>query len=435
MLLGVVCGSAVLGVAATLVPTALLWRGAGRIARDLRASAADARVQRVQIGLVVLQVAAALTLVSGAALMARSVRGLLGVELGLARSDVVVASVSLAPRAPLERRIAFLEIADRIGGLAGTRRAGLISQLPLRDLGWGGPVLVEGRPQPSEADAPFAYFRVVTPGALDALGVPLLVGRAFSDADDASAEPVALINRSFADTLWGREDPIGRRIASPGFEGEVWATVVGVVGDVRADGPAWGAASMFYRPLAQTAPPAEFTLVLRAADVASSAVAAPLRAEVAAIDPLAAVHRIATMDDVLRDAIGQPLRLRFFLTLLGGLALAVGSAGVFGMVSYAVGRRTREYGIRMVLGADGGSLVRGEVRRAVLTVLLGGALGVAASLVAARALGSFLFGVAPGDPWSLAAALALLLLAGVGAAVVPAARAGRVDPLRSLRAE
>jgi hypothetical protein len=276
---------------------------------------------------------------------------------------------------------------------------------------------------------------VVTPGALDALGIALVKGRALSDADGASAEPVVLINRSFADTLWGGADPIGRRVSSPGFEGDLWATVVGVVEDVRVDGPAWGAGSMFYRPLAQTAPPPELTLVLRTDPGSGPAAVAPLRAEVAAVDPLAAVHRISTMDEVLRESIGQPLRLRFFLTLLGGLALAVGSAGVFGMVSYAVGRRTREYGIRMVLGADGRTLVRAEVRRAALTVLLGGALGVAASLVAARALGSFLFGVGPTDPWSLAAALALLLCAGVGAAIVPAARAGRVDPLRSLRAE
>jgi putative ABC transport system permease protein len=175
--------------------------------------------------------------------------------------------------------------------------------------------------------------------------------------------------------------------------------------------------------------------VLRTDGGSIAAVAGPLRTEVAAVDPLAAVHRVATMDDVLRDAIGQPLRLRVFLTLLAGLALAVGSVGVFGMVSYSVGRRTREYGIRMVLGADGRSLVRDEVRRAALTVMLGGALGVVVSLAATRALRSFLFGVGPADPGSIAAAFALLLVVGVGAAVVPAVRAGRADPLRSLTAE
>jgi hypothetical protein len=353
--------------------------------------------------------------------------------LGLRRADVLVASVSLAPRSPAERGASYQDLIDRLGRVPGVARAGLISRLPLRDLGWAGPVLVEGRAQASESDAPLAYFRQVTPDALDALGISLVRGRGFSDADDASAEPVVLINRSFADTLWRGEDPLGRRVASVGFEGELWATVVGVLEDVRVDGPAAAAGSMFYRPLAQTGAPPELAVVLRTVAAEGTNVVAPLRAEVAAVDPLAAIHRVATMDDVLRTAIGQPLRLRFFLALLAGLALAVGSAGVFGMVSYAVGRRTPEYGIRMVLGADGRSLVRGEVRRAVRIVAFGGVLGVGASLLAARALGSFLFGVGPADPWSLAAAFALLLLTGVAASVVPAARAGRVHPLRSLR--
>jgi putative ABC transport system permease protein len=412
----------------------VLWRGAGDLASSLRARTVDARVHRVQAVLVVAQVAAALTLVSGATLMARSVAGLLDVELGLDRSNVVVASVSLAPRPSAERRTSYLDLAERVGSLPGVARAGLISHLPMRDLGWSGPVLVEDRPELRDASAPFAHFRVTSPGALEAMGIELLRGRGFTTSDDASAEPVVLINRSFAETVWPGQDPLGRRIASIGFEGDLWAKVVGVVEDVRIDGPTWDAGAVFYRPLAQASAPAELVLVARVSGD-SQPVAAALRHEAAAVDPLAAVHRVSTMDEVLRQAIRQPLQLRFFLTLLGSLALAVGSAGVFGMVSYAVGRKTREYGIRMALGADGRRLVRAELRRAAATVVLGGAIGAVASWLGARALASFLFGVGPGDPLSLSAAMVLLLGAGVGAALIPAARAGRVDPLRSLRAE
>jgi predicted permease len=426
--------SAVLGALAATLPAAVIWRGASGFAGAIREAATDGRVHRLQSALVVAQVAAALTLVSGATLMTRSVAKLLNVELGLRSEDVWVANVSLATRTQAERRASYADISERIERLPGVERVGLISHLPLRDLGWAGPVRAADQPEVRDTDARLAYFRVVSPGALEALGIPVLSGRDFTAQDGESSEPVVLVNRAFADALWPGQDPIGRRIASIGFEGELWATVVGVVGEVRFDGPARDVGSVFYRPLAQVGAPTEVALVVWGS-AASDALGVRLRSEIGAADPAAAVHSISTMEGVLRASIGSALRLRFFMSLLSGLALAVGSAGVFGMVSYAVSRRTREYGIRMVLGADGAQLVRSEVRRAAFTVALGGAIGVAASLPSARALDAFLFGVGPADPASFAGALALLLLVGLGAAVVPAARAGRVDPLSSLKAD
>jgi predicted permease len=389
----------------------------------------------VQAVLVAAQVTVALTLLTGAALMTRTVGRLLEVDLGLDPAGVVVADLALGARPSLERRQTFLAAAERAAAIPGVRASGLISQLPLRDLAGQGPVHREELPAVSDVEAPFAYFRVVTPGLFGALAIDLRAGRGFTAGDTDEVEDVVVVSEALASTLWPGEDPLGRRIASVGWEGDVWATVVGVVEDVRLDGPVAEPGGVFYRPLAQTRAPTDMVVVARGASHTPGPFVAALRPLVSSLDPLAALHRAAAMEDVLDGAIRQQLRLRFFLSLLGALALVLGAVGVFGVVSYAVGRRTREYGVRVALGADPSGLVRAETRRGLVPVGVGVLVGIPASLAAARALGSFLFDVAPVDPLSLGVAAFIMLLAGVSAAGVPAIRAGRVDAVRSLKAD
>ena len=444
---GAAIASALIGMGAAALPLAMLLSGGigalhdGGSAPGLRLGRSSGRslgrtvrVRRAQSALVAAQVAIALTLLSGATLMARSVEKLLDARLGLDPEGVVVANVAVAGRTGAERAQFFLGLLERIGSRADVAAAGLLSQLPLRDPGGQGPVHVEDRPELRDMAAPYAYFRAISPGVLEALGVPLEAGRAFGEADRAGDGDVAIVSASFARAVWPGQDPLGKRIISIGWEAsERWSTVVGVAGDVRLDGPAHEAGGVVYRPVAQWGTRLE--MVLAARTDAGGAVLEAVRAEAAALDPLAAVHRTATMEDVLGAAVRGPMRLRFFLSLFGALALLLGMGGVYGVVSHAVGSRMREYGVRMVLGARAAELVRAETRRGVRPVAAGVLIGLVVSVSGARVLSTFLFEVAPSDPASYATAALVLLLAGAGAAWAPALRAGRVDPVVSMRVE
>ena len=429
-------GSTLLGLGVAVIPL----RGVlhGRLAPALgggRRSGGSASHQRLHAGLVTAQVGVAVALVAGATLLVRSVDRLLGVELGLRPADVVVADVYLGPRSGQERRRFFVALSERLERAPGVEAAGSINRLPLRDAGGQGPVRVDDRPELRDVESPNAYWRAVAPGTFAALGTRVLRGRGFTAADREDAPSVAVVSESMAALAWPGEDPLGRRINPLGFEGDVWATVVGVVEDVRHAGPTREPPRAVYRPAAQTWPSPNQSVVVRAPGLDPAAVLAAVRREVAALDPMAAVHRASTLEEVLRVSIARPLRLRFFLGLFGALALLLGMVGVYGVVSYAVSRRTREYGVRMALGADPRRLVRSVVRRGMLPVALGVAGGLALALLAGGALATFLFGVPRSDPLSMAAAAALLLLAGAAAAVAPALRAGRVDPVEALRSE
>lgn len=426
-----------LGVGLAIVPLRGILRGAAVPSMGgARTAGGTAAGPRLQWTLVAAQVVLAVTLVTGATLLVRSVDRLMDVELGLRPEGVVVADVFLGPGPPGERLSLHLALAERMAAVEGVEAAGTILRLPLRESGLQGGVWLEDRPDLRGTDAPNAYYRTVTPGTFDALGIDLVRGRAFTAADRGDARPVVVVSASFAELAWPGEDPLGRRVAPIGFEGEVWATVVGVVGDVRYEGPTAEAPRAVYRPAAQAPPwPTNMVLAVRAPTLGPAAVLETVRREVAALDPMAAVHRGSTMEQVLRTSVARPLRLRLFLGLFGALALLLGMVGVYGVVAYSVSRRTREFGVRMALGAEPRRLVRAVVGRGLVPVALGVAGGVGLSLLAARALRGFLFGVPAFDPLSFGSAALLLLAAGAAAAAAPARRAGRVDPVEALRSE
>ncbi len=431
-----VVASVALGVLITLVPLRDVLRG--RLAPALGGSrpvGGTKHNQRLQAVLVTAQVALAVTLVTGATLLVRSVDRLLDVDLGLEPEGVVVADVFLGVRTNEERRQYFTDLTDRIEALEGVDRAGTILRLPIREAGLQGPMRIEDRPELSDTESPGAYYRSIMPGTLDALGTRLTRGRGFEAADRAGGVQVSLVSESFAAEVWPGDDPIGKRLSPIGFEGENWTTVVGVVEDVRYEGPTADPPRAVYRPFAQATPWPNQTLVVRASGRDAGALIGEIRREAVALDPLAAVHRTSSMEQVVRAAIGRPLRLRLFLGLFGVMALGLGMVGVFGVVSYAVARRQREYGLRLALGAEPARVTRTVVRHGMTPVVLGVAVGVGVSLALGGVLSGFLFGVPSSDPVSFTASVAVLLAAGVVAALAPAFRAGRVDPVEALRAE
>jgi hypothetical protein len=333
-----------------------------------------------------------------------------------------------------QHRVAFHdEVERRLAAVPGVRSAGGIHMVPVANQGFNTGFLRERDvPAPGEAP-PRVNWRVVTPGYFATLGIPLLAGRGLEPGDRAGAPEVALVNRTLAERFWPGAEPVGRRFRVD-VEGPEWVTVVGVIGNVRQHGPALDPLPEVYRPAAQNHRPVGLAFMVRTAGDPAAAVPA-LRRAVWQVHPDAPVSQPSTMIDILDRANAEPRLLMRLLGFFAALALLLGALGVYGVLAHEVQRRTREIGLRVALGAQRGDVVRLVVRRALALVAIGGALGVLAMPALGRLLTSLLFEVAPGDPATVAAALAILGATAAVAGWVPARRALRLDPVEALRTE
>lgn len=393
------------------------------------------RGRGLQAGFVILEVVLAVILVAGAGLLIRTVSSLNGLDTGVDPAGVLTMDL-VAGSADVDEkeRAAFLdEIVRRVSAIPGVTRASVVHRLPLRDGGSQGPASIEDRPDLEGARRPNSYVRFVTPGYFETVGLEFRRGRAFTSADRESGLQVAVVSETLAESFWPGEEAVGRRIRTTFDDG--WVTVVGVVEDVRMTGLRGPLPPVAYRPYSQaTFIPVANMLVLRA-DVDPATLSGPVRAVVHGLDPRVAVARVGTMQDVIRESIAASLRLRFLLTLFGGLALALGVLGMYGVLSNSVRRRYREFGIRMAVGATPAAVVTGVMRRGLSMVAAGVALGLVIALLLGRAFASLLFGINPADPAVFLGASAILGGAGLLAAWLPARRAARVDPMVTLRVE
>ncbi|MGD2068699.1 MAG: ADOP family duplicated permease [Gemmatimonadota bacterium] len=432
-----VAAALILGGLTSLAPiTGVLARGRLSSVRPGARSdgAGDQGRPWLQGALVAAEVVVAVLLVTGASLFVRSAERLYAIDTGF-RVDGVgsVEMVVGEDVAEADLRGLFTAAVRRVEALPGVSAAGLIPRLPIRDGGMQGPVSVGDRPDLDGPSRPGAYFRPVTPETFDVLGIDLVQGRAFERADGADAGPVAIVSERFAREVWPDGRALGKRVRSP--FGSDWFTVVGVAEDVAIAGARAPVPRVLYVPEAQS--PARWrasTLVFRAATDPSELLGA-VRSTVDGSDQRLAVARPTTMAAVLEDSFADVLRLRFFFGLLAVLAVAVGATGVYGVVSYAVSRRRPEFGIRMALGAGRERVVGGVLRRQLRPVAAGVVVGLAGAFLAAGAVSGLVYEVRPTDPLSLLAAGGTLFAVGVVAALVPALRATRVDPARTLRAE
>jgi predicted permease len=282
---------------------------------------------------------------------------------------------------------------------------------------------IAGRTLPDDASA---GLRAVTPGYFRAMGLALRKGRYLNDAD----RDAMLINEAAARRFFGRDDPIGARVDPWKWKG---LNIVGVVADVKNDGLADETGPEFYLPLS-LAGGTWLDLVVRTRQDPKPVIAA-LRAELLAADPNLAPESIKTMREIVAGDTAQP---RFRATLLGafaGLAAVLAAVGIFGVISYSVTQRTREFGVRMALGAERTDVLGMVVRQGVVCAGAGVALGLGAALAAVRVLRSMLFGVTVHDPATFAGVAALVLAIAALAAWIPARRATRVDPMVALRYE
>jgi putative ABC transport system permease protein len=261
-----------------------------------------------------------------------------------------------------------------------------------------------------------------------------LAGRTFTDRDDQNAQPVVVITESLARSAWRGQDAVGRRVRFNGPpERNPWMTIVGVVNDVRNERPEEPSRPTMYRPLRQSSNLILALVLKTAADPAT--LAAPLAAEVRAVDPDQPTYGVRTMNEIVRNATASR---RFSTQLLGAfavLALVLAAVGIYGVMAFVVGQRTREMGIRIALGARPGAVVGLMLREALALAAAGVTLGALAALAATRLIGGLLFEVRPSDPATYTLIAALLTATAALAAWRPARRAASVDPIRALRAE
>jgi putative ABC transport system permease protein len=410
---------------------------------DLNAALKEAaRVSSRQGGrlrnlLVVSEVAVSLVLLSGAGLMIRSFWNLSAVDSGFDPHNVLSMTVNVgaSPYAAPEKRAQFFrETLDRVAAVPGVRTVSGINHLPLAGDQWGFGFLVEGQPIPPPGNQPSAVFRMTFPRYFETMRIPLEQGRDFTDRDNANAAPVAIINQTMARRYWPDSGAIGKRFRSS--VNDPWVIVVGVVRD--AEQRDWGSAAdcEFYFPFPQDLADTQryFTLVARTAGD-PRALAESIEKAVWTLDPDLPIAEVQSMEQVVSRAVWQP---RFSTTLLGGfaaLALALAAIGIYGVISYGVGQRQREIGIRMALGARPGDVQRSVLGESAKLAALGSVIGIAGALLLTRYLRTLLYQVSATDPVVIALAACALGAVALAAAWLPARRATTVDPAVALRGE
>ena len=391
---------------------------------------------RFRSGLVIVQTAVAVVLLTGATLLLESFRRLRDVDPGFSAENVSTFHLSL-PEAEYDvarQRLFYEELLASVRRRPGVRSAAAIFPVPFGTARIGISFTIEGRPVP-KADEPSAEYRQVSPGYFQTLSIPLVAGRDFTDRDGPDAPPVVIVNAAFARTYFPGESAIGKRI-HPGVarDGEsVVREIVGVVGDVRPQGLDLAATPEFYVPSAQLSI-SDMTVVARL-EGSGDALSTDARALVSAIDPNVPVFRVRTLEDAIRQSIAQPRFNALLLGLFAGLALVLTGVGLYGVLGYAVALRTREIVIRMALGARRADILRMIVRRGLGLALSGVAAGLVAAFAVTRLFRSLLFDVAPSDPAAFAAAAIGLSAVALAASAIPAWRAARLDPNEALRAE
>jgi len=390
-------------------------------------------------GLVVAEISLALALLVGAGLMARSFQRLLAVQPGFRTERILTFDVTL-PWAKYDREKAgefFQQALERIATLPGAQSAGATTALPLSNENNARYFTSEGRVGDSPSDYTLSNHRLVSPGYLQTLGVPLIKGRHLSEQDLNAAASVVMINQAFARAFFAGQEPLGKRLKT----GETadspfpWMTVIGVVGDIKHASLEAEARPEIYRPfLRQIDTERKMTFAVRTAQDPEALISA-IRRQIQSLDSNQPIANVSAMERLFDRSVA---RRRFSLLLFGVFAitaLILAAAGVYGVISYTVAQNTREIGVRVALGAQASDMLKLVIGQGMALTLIGVGIGLIVSFALTRLMASLLFGVSETDP--LTFALAPLLLAGVAllACWIPARRATKVDPMIALRHE
>jgi predicted permease len=400
--------------------------------KDGRASTSSGSHRRLRSILVVSEIALAAVLLVCAGLCVKGLRRAHTVEVGFDPSRVLVASMQIGMNGhDVESGRAFYRrLQQRLAEVPGVEAAGLASWFPLGLAGCkGAGVAVEGRTPPPGEDLTYE-FAIVSPRYFDVVRIPLLAGRDFTDADVAEAPAVAIVNEAFARRFWPKRDAVGQRFRSQG----AWRTVVGVVPTGKYNRLDEGDWCFFYLPYQQYVPDLDLSVCLRTAGD-PGAMAASLRRVVHEVDPRVDLLRTQRLARAVEGVFVVPRMASALLSALGLLSLALAAMGVYAVVAYDVSQRTREFGLRMALGAAAGKILGQVVGQGLRLAAVGLVAGLGLASAATRLLAGFLYGVSAFDLTVFAGAPALLGAVAAVACLVPARRATRVDPMVALRSE
>jgi putative ABC transport system permease protein len=398
-------------------------------------SSSSGRTRRLRGLLVVSEIALTLLLLAGAGLLLRSFVRLTGVDPGFRPERVLTVGMALPEakyRAPASQSAFADRVLQRVQGLPAVQVAAVINSLPIKSQVWLSLSGVEIEGQPKDAAGASLYFRSVSLDYFRAMSISLRRGRLFTTAD--SAKDTILVNEAMVRRYWpdaaaGSTEPLGRRINIE----DKWREIVGVVSDIKHDSLDADTSPEVYAPF-RAVPSQWMTLVVRSAGDPSKLISA-VQAAVWAVDRDQPLQDIQTLEQVVYDSVATPRFRTLLLGIFAVLALALATVGIYGVIAYAVTERTREIGIRMALGAARTDVLRMVVREGMMLGAIGVVIGLAAAFATTRILTSFLFGIQPADPLTLAAVSLLTILIAATASYVPARRATKVDPLVVLRWE
>jgi predicted permease len=401
-----------------------------------RSSTAGRTRQRTRSALVIGEVALALTLLAGTGLFLRGLVNLQDVNPGFQPTGVMTALVNFAPgrfKTAAEQAPFVRGVLERLSAAPGVTQAAACIPMPFSGDTWGASFSIEGKPVSPGDPGPHGDVAIVSPQYFAALEIPLRSGRVFTDADTADTEPVAVIDETLAQRYWPGENPVGAHLRNGG-NSTPWARVIGVVGHVaHSDLGESGEEGKYYFPMGQQQVP-YIRLVARTAS-APALLSASIHDAVESVDPAQPVANLTSMPDLVEASLAPR---RFVVTLLGvfaAAALAMAALGLYGVISYSVAQRTQEIGIRMALGAQQREVLAMVLGQGARMAGAGFVIGLGASIALSRALRSQLFHVNPFDPFTFAAAAAVLAAAVLLACYFPARRATRVDPMQALRNE
>jgi predicted permease len=403
-----------------------------------RSEGASRSRQRFRSGLVVAEIAMAMVLLLASGLLVRSLEKLERVKTGFDPSGLMSAELSLPDTTYKtdEQQAAFYRaLEERLGEIPGVTHAAITNALPFANAGGSGSFKIEGQTLAPNDPGPHGNRRSVSSDYFAALRIPLLRGRVFSPQDRAETEPVCVIDDTLAHRYWPRTDPIGQHIqlfasaAAPH-----WMTVVGTVGHAKASSLQFDTSEGFYyMPLAQS--PQDSAGIVVRTDASPASLSDAMRGAVSAVDPSVALYDFKTMQERVDQSLTGQRFLAILLSIFAGLALALAALGVYGIISYTVRLRDRELGVRIALGADRRDLFRLILGQGFLLACVGFALGLVATLLLGKILGSLLYGTSLFNPVTLFAASAVLVATILFACYIPARRAAKVDPMVALRYE
>jgi putative ABC transport system permease protein len=436
--LGFAAGVAVLtALLFGFAPALQITRGAPSETLKEGGRTASAGRHGVRSALVVLETTLALVLLVGSGLLFKSFLRLQTVDPGFQSKNILTANISL-PKSKYStdaQTIQFFgQVLERMQAVPDVKEAAVASGNPIDGSNLSFVFATKQLQALAPADQPSAGYYVVSPNYFHTLGIPLLVGRYFTQGDFAGSPRVAIISQAVAQRFFHDRSPIGQTIKiGVGAGDPPWREIVGVVGDVKDDGLGEAATMTVYEPCTQQAW-SSMSLFLRS-DSDPSHLASVLRSQVMSVDKDQPVAEIATGEQLMSQAVAQPQLRTLLLSLFAGLALVLASLGIYGVMSNMVAQRTHEIGVRMALGAGQRSVLRLVLSNGMRLTLLGIALGTAGAFALTRLMKSFLFHVAPTDPATFLEVALFLFAVALLASYIPARRATRVDPVVALRYE